>query len=410
MTQPPGTSTIDALVQTVQRFWPEADDVRLVGRDDGGAPAGTEVLELAAAPNAASARLLVPVGHRVTAAALARYSSALTVREVAQRVAVGALTTAAGPVLLRDRVRVTSPGQDHLAAVVAEIVGGPVQLSLGIGTARANRKPVLGAFDPSGRPVAFVKVGDTQVSTAHVAAEAASLAELGRQRFTVIETPQLLGQRRWRDMEVVVMSPLRPRPWQGRDGRWPMPDAAMDELAEVFDGGRLRLVDTPWWARTTLAASQLQDPERRARLVAALDRVADVAGEVEVRVGAWHGDFTPWNMSRHGSRLLLWDWERFETGVPHGMDRVHYAVNTIARARGFGVGSVLDGLRAGATGDAEVDLTVAAAYLAALATRYLRGAQEDGGEVIADRADLVLSILSELTLHLAPVSQELQQP
>ena len=206
------------------------------------------------------------------------------------------------------------------------------------------------------------------------------------------------------------MSPLRPRPWQGRDGRWPMPDAAMDELAEVFDGGRLRLVDTPWWARTTLAASQLQDPERRARLVAALDRVADVAGEVEVRVGAWHGDFTPWNMSRHGSRLLLWDWERFETGVPHGMDRVHYAVNTIARARGFGVGSVLDGLRAGATGDAEVDLTVAAAYLAALATRYLLGAQEDGGEVIADRADLVLSILSELTLHLAPVSQELLQP
>ena len=126
MTQPPGTSTIDALVQTVQRFWPEADEVRLVGASEPDAPAGTEVLELAAVPSAASARLLVPIGRRVTAAALARYSAALTPRDVAQRLAVGTLSSIAGPVLLRDRVRVTAPGRDHLAAVVGEVVGGRV--------------------------------------------------------------------------------------------------------------------------------------------------------------------------------------------------------------------------------------------------------------------------------------------
>lgn len=410
MTQPPGTSTIDALVQTVQRFWPEADEVRLVGASEPDAPAGTEVLELAAVPSAASARLLVPIGRRVTAAALARYSAALTPRDVAQRLAVGTISSIAGPVLLRDRVRVTSPGRDHLAAVVGEVVGQPVQLSLGIGTARANRKPVLGAFDISGRPVAFVKVGDTDVSTVHVAAEAASLDELGRHRFSVIVPPALLGRREWRGMEVVVMSPLHARPWQGRDGSWPIPDAAMDELADVFDGGVLPLAATPWWHRTGLAARQLQDPVRRERLADSMARIADAVGGVEVRVGAWHGDFTPWNMSRDGERLLLWDWERFETGVPHGMDRLHYAVNTVARERGFGVSSVLEGLRRGATGRAGVDLTVAAAYLVALASRYLAGAQEDGGEVIAERADLVLSILSELSRHLLTTQPEQSSP
>ena len=39
--------------------------------------------------------------------------------------------------MLRDRVRIESPGRDHLAGVVAEVVGRPVSLSLGIGTARA---------------------------------------------------------------------------------------------------------------------------------------------------------------------------------------------------------------------------------------------------------------------------------
>jgi hypothetical protein len=76
---------------------------------------------------------------------------------------------------LRDRIRVVGPGEDHIGAVVASIVGEPVQLSLGIGTARANRKPVLGAFDRRGRPVAFVKVGDTAVSARHVVAEARAL-------------------------------------------------------------------------------------------------------------------------------------------------------------------------------------------------------------------------------------------
>jgi hypothetical protein len=224
MNQPPGTSSIDALVQILRACWPEASDVSLV-RSAGRRrpPAGHDTVELAAVPDAARARLVVPVQRRAAAAAVSRYSAALRSEEVAQRLAVSAAIRAVGPVMLRDRVRIESPGRDHLAGVVAEVVGRPVSLSLGIGTARANRKPVLGAFDEAGEPVAFVKLGDNEVARSHVAAEADALEQLGSRTWSVVRPPELLDRREWRGMLVVVMSALRPVPWQGRDGRWPMP-------------------------------------------------------------------------------------------------------------------------------------------------------------------------------------------
>ena len=411
MTQAAGTPAIDALTETVERLWPAADDVRVVRRGTG-RPAphrdadAEDLVEFAVVPNARSARLLVPVGRRAGAAALARYSAALSVRETAQRVVVGAATAVLGPALLGDRVQVRSPGTDHVGAVVADVVGEPVQLSLGIGTARANRKPVLGAFAADGRALAFVKVGDTEVSARHVRREADALAQLGRHEWSGLVVPSLLGTVEWQGYVVLVMSALSASPWQGRNGRWPIPTAAMDELCDVFDAGSAELVATPLWARLDRGARELRDPDRRERLCASLDRVAAAAGGAEVAVGAWHGDFTPWNMARTGGRLQLWDWERFETGVPRGLDRYHYAVNTVARERGFGVGSVLEGLRRGASGDAGRDPLVAATYLAALAERYLSDAQELGGDVIGRRADEVLDILVELSGNLGGTRTE----
>ncbi len=49
-------------------------------------------------------------------------------------------------------------------------------------------------------------------------------------------------------------------------------------------------------------------------------------------------------MSRRHGRLQLWDWERFETGVPLGLDRCHYGVNAVCRRDGVGLASVMRGL------------------------------------------------------------------
>jgi hypothetical protein len=44
--------------------------------------------------------------------------------------------------------------------------------------------------------------------------------------------------------------------------------------------------------------------------------------------GAWHGDWTPWNMGVLGGRLCVWDWERFAAPVPLGMDLLHHHFQT----------------------------------------------------------------------------------
>jgi hypothetical protein len=399
--------TIDALVDTVERLWPEAAAVELTRRGRGRAPrpsartspATAPDVELAVVPNAASARLLAPADPRGCASAVQRFSAAISVKEMAQRRVGGAVTRAAGAALLRDRVVISEPGAESIATVVADIVGRPVQLSLGIGTVRANRKPVLGAFDDSGRPVAFVKVGDNPASIGHVRREAEALAALGQRDWRVIEVPRLLGSVEWRDMHVLVMSALVPPAWQGLDGRWPIPDAAMDELAFIDGVDERPLVESPMWARLRDVPAQLQSRELADELAETLDRVERGVGDTKLQVGAWHGDFTPWNMARTSDRLQLWDWERFEVGVPRGLDRLHYAVHTVSRERGFSLSSVVEGLRRGAAGAGRQDLALAATYLAALGSRYLLGAQGAGGEAVADQARLVLSILTELSRH-----------
>ena len=56
-------------------------------------------------------------------------------------------------------------------------------------------------------------------------------------------------------------------------------------------------------------------------------------------------------MARSGQRVLLWDWERFETDVPIGLDRCHYLVNALTKRRGTSDHTIRAGLAA-AGGDA----------------------------------------------------------
>jgi hypothetical protein len=41
--------------------------------------------------------------------------------------------------------------------------------------------------------------------------------------------------------------------------------------------------------------------------------------------GAWHGDWSPWNLGWVRDRLWAWDWEYCRTDVPVGLDVPHFA-------------------------------------------------------------------------------------
>ena len=67
------------------------------------------------------------------------------------------------------------------------------------------------------------------------------------------------------------------------------------------------------------------DANEEARALAnAADQLVASAGHVELTFGAWHGDWTPWNMATTATTVLVWDWERFGTGVPVGYDALHF--------------------------------------------------------------------------------------
>ncbi|HWB35857.1 MAG TPA: hypothetical protein VHA75_07520, partial [Rugosimonospora sp.] len=56
------------------------------------------------------------------------------------------------------------------------------------------------------------------------------------------------------------------------------------------------------------------------------------AGGLCLTFGAWHGDWTPWNTHVTGDAVLVWDWERFATGVPVGMDALHWRFQSMVDA------------------------------------------------------------------------------
>lgn len=379
-------------------LWPDTD-----GTDTGGS-VGT--YRLAAVPHARAPRLLVPAAHpRAAAGALLRFSSALGPREVLARTGYAALLRAGLGRRLPGVVLTESPAsvRSHLS----EVLGEPVEISLGLGTARANRKPVLEVFDQRGRRLAFAKVGTTASTRAYVDAEAAALRRLAEVDLPAgLVVPRLLAHDVWQGCSVLVMTGLPSSPARGRHAvRVPAQEA--DGLARAFAEPASPLTETSWW-RGLASLPPAPEPAVAHRYAAGLAALADLdehVGDPAPR-GGWHGDWTPWNQSRTRHGLALWDWERFETGVPVGFDRCHFAVNAAVRRGGPHPDVVVAALRtAGLDPACPIDRRLASAYLLTVAARYGRDAATATGEaagVAARRSRLVLDALAALPAPVRP--------
>lgn len=389
-------SLVDTYVSSVQALWPGEPGPRLLRGRGPGRSRSRDDVELLVVPSAQSPRILLPAGNPVAASrAMLRFSAALAPRDVAQRLGVSALLRARSTMAFQDRI-VVSEREGSLRHHLGEVFGEPVDLSLGLGTARANRKPVLQVFDARGRSIGFAKVGDNAVTEPLVAAEAEALGRLGEvglpSRF---EVPELVHVGRWEGSLVLAMTSLETS-WRQRPSRqFVVPVEEMSLLHGAFADGVRPLTEMPLWEAMVRTQAALSPSSARARLEESLHALAAAAGDHPLAVGAWHGDWTPWNMGRRRGRLQLWDWERLETGVPPGLDRCHYAVNAVCRRDGVSVDSVLRGLAlAGMDPDPSGEqLVLAASYLAAITCRYLSGSETDQGAAIAERSLVMLDAL-----------------
>ena len=345
-------------------------------------------------PHVRRPRLLVPVGRRPSAAAVRRYGegSGRLARWSAAGLSVAGRTGLA-QVLLRDRVRLSLPAGQDVTGIeehLGEVLGREVLVSLHLSPPRANRKPVLQLLSPRGETFAFVKVGVSPLTSRLVQAERTSLEAVRAAGLQTVRAPTVLHSGPWRGLQLLVQSALPV--WQRRRALTPeLVQQAQREVAGIGGTPADELVASAYWSRLTDRVAALPPSPATDQLATALSGIAAAAGGVRLARGAWHGDWTAWNTAAADGTLMVWDWERFETGVPVGFDAVHLALQTDLVNRSNDPLASAERCLATAPAvlapfglSAQQAHVTAMTYLAELATRYLGDRQSEAGARLGD--------------------------
>jgi hypothetical protein len=361
---------------------------------------GTPIAEYLVVPDARRPRLLVPTtSRRVAAAAVRRYAEPQSRTAKLKRDAVvAAVLTGASGVLLRDRVRVTGPYSRSIDGYLSEALGRELAVSVHIGPARANRKPVLQLISPEGDTFGFGKLGTGPLTQRLVRAETAALTALGSSGLTKLTVPQVVHAGQWRGLQVLIQSalpvwlpraPLTPRRLVG----------AMLDIAGCCGYTQGTLAASSYWHELRQRLAAVGDRSEGAGLASAAELLVEHAGDIVFRYGAWHGDWAPWNMANLADALLVWDWERFDTGVPLGFDAVHHELQKRIQSTGDAKDAVEACVRKAGELLAPFGVpsegreVTALLYLVDLATRYLTDRQAEAGARLGVLGTWLLPVL-----------------
>lgn len=340
---------------------------------------GGELHRFVALPTAEAPRLLLRAdGLRAGARAAWRQVSATSLRSAARRgvLAAGFLTGAARWAPGRVVTWRAQAGPATVAVRVAELVGCPVDLvGVGLGPARANRKPVLQMVDRYGRDVAWVKLGRDPLTARLVERERVALAQVGP-ALSEVHVPRLLGGGTWNGVQVLVTAPLPLRTSRGVDR-----PTLLDAVRAVHATA----------GSTAQVAPRLVDLVAQPRLAGLAALAADVdRSRQQLQPGAWHGDLHAGNLAvARDGRAVLWDWERWEAGVPLGADLLHHDLQawitggreplaTAAKELVRRAPEILGPLGVARS----VAHHVAADYLVRLAARYVEDRQSESGAAV----------------------------
>jgi len=394
----------EALLEAARLIWPAPATVR-ISSGAGASPAspadGERTRSLALVPSAANPKLAVPAEPRAAAAkvatsATAPGSFAASARTRAMGLALG---SGLGRRLLRDRLVVTlPPGATGLDDLLGELLHERVVVGLRVGPPRANRKPVLSVVTPDGRLVAYAKLGLNELTDRLVADEGNALTRLGVVDLGDVIVPRVLHAGSWRGHQLLVQSPLPVRRSRGADLDLRI-EAAMVVVSRAEGVTQAQLSAFPWWARTTRAADELPEGDSRGPLLAIGAALRQRADRV-LPLGGWHGDWNPGNCCVVPGSVLVWDWERYETGVPLGFDALHLRLQAA-----IGAGATPRAAATALLADAPVILApfgvlsadaglVAQLYLWGLGVRYATDDQAKAGAAIGRLGEWLVPVLT----------------
>lgn len=386
------------LLEVAEALWPS--DAR--ADDSGGSGPATSQTFLAF-PAGRSPSLLLPPGRAAAAAALRAYGGhGSRLGCLRTRVAGGVMASGLGGLLFRDRITVGG-GDDSISRELERILGAPVQVALRAGPPRANRKPVLAVVDGNARILAFAKIGTSPLAERLVRDEGETLRRLALVGMGTVRAPRAIHCGTWRDMVVLVQEAL---PIQSSH---PVGPAALVRMVrEVSQALGTTMID---WAATDHARKvrdrlkEIPPGEAASGLIASVDILA--AQTQPVPVGSWHGDLTPWNCAAIDDSVLVWDWERFDSGVPMGFDLLHFSLQASLARAGVPTRQQPDTLLASAASQlAALGLTqeqaavTTVAYLVEIATRYLVDDQAAAGAGVGRVERWLLPVIAEAARRL----------
>lgn len=414
---PAGTDRRQYLSDACDLLWPYPATVAL-----GGASGRTRTGGPLTAPAAADApasefilllgsrqpRLLVPAAPAAGAAALRGYGQPRSrAAWLGARTLSLVLRSRIGGAALRSRIRVHAvPGTDTIESFLATALGHEVVVSLYLGAARANRKPVLQLLTPQGQPVGFAKIGINPLTRALVQAEREALTRLGQASLRDVTVPRVLHYGEWRELNVLVLSALPV--WQRRRPVSPARlAAAMNSVARSGGLRREPLAASSYWRELTGRLTATDEGAPRDKLLGTLQTLSARAGDAPLALGSWHGDWTPWNMASTRSELLVWDWERFTDGVPLGFDALHYRLQQDVgpgrreprRAAAACIQNAPALLAPFGSGAGEARIT-SILYLADLATRYLADRQAQAGAHLGTAGTWLVPAITDEVMRL----------
>jgi hypothetical protein len=247
-------------------------------------------------------------------------------------------------------------------------------------------------------------VATTEVTAPLLSAEAAALRLLSRSPVPGVVVPGLLHHGTWRERGVLVTGALP----LAQTGRRPsrISTAVVAGIARVDGLAEEPLLRSDFW-HEHVGAVELSATWRGVD-AGPLRRMVAAVPDVPCLMGSWHGDLGPWNAAQGADHIEIWDWERFATGVPAGMDAAHWPVQVALAGEASvrdawqsvreSVGSCLETLQGNRSGTA----VVTAAYVLTVLDRYRRDAAEAPTPALLARvrwlcalADVVASALEE---------------